>query len=157
MSWYVPAYDWLVHAALVSLLILAAGSLAVLGCRQPVRRIRLIELTLIGCLLAPWLGMIPGYPRLSVCWWRVAKTDSAAATLDRVRLAGLDPVLIEAVVRRVLKSRGAGGDTLTRRALKPLLRAVSDGEGGKREFHLGNGLTVTVERRKVRVRGASER
>jgi len=58
--------SWLVRSALVSLTILLFGSGAVLIWRQPLRRVRIIELVLAGCLIAPWLGLIPGYPQLSL-------------------------------------------------------------------------------------------
>ncbi len=61
--------SWLVYSALVSLVVLTLGSGAVLLCRQPTRRLRIIELTLVGCLVAPWLGMIPAYPQWSIGWW----------------------------------------------------------------------------------------
>lgn len=56
--------SWLMRSALVSLAILVIGSGAVLIWRQPLRRVRIIELVLGGCLIAPWLGLIPGYPQL---------------------------------------------------------------------------------------------
>jgi beta-lactamase regulating signal transducer with metallopeptidase domain len=68
LAWILSLADWLVHAAVISLPIFINGSLAVLCCRQPVRRIWLIELTLAGCLAAPWLGLIPGWPQWSVSW-----------------------------------------------------------------------------------------
>ena len=58
--------SWLMRSALVSLTILLIGSGAVLIWRQPARRVRIIELVLAGCLIAPWLGLIPGYPQFSV-------------------------------------------------------------------------------------------
>src|SRR5208283_2130977 len=58
--------SWLVRSALVSLTILLIGSGAVLIWRQPLRRVRIIELALAGCLISPWLGLIPGYPQLSL-------------------------------------------------------------------------------------------
>ena len=60
MQWYLPIYDWLIQAALLSLLVLLVGCAAVPFVRQPTRRIRLIQLTMASCLLAPWLGLIPG-------------------------------------------------------------------------------------------------
>ncbi len=65
-------YPWLVHSALVSLVILTLGSGEVLVWRQPARRVRIIELTLAGCLVVPWLGMLPGYPQLAVGRWDAA-------------------------------------------------------------------------------------
>jgi hypothetical protein len=68
MPWLLSLSDWLIHAALLSLPIFAVGSIAVLCCRQPVRRVRLIELTLAACLAVPWLGLVPGWPQWSVPW-----------------------------------------------------------------------------------------
>jgi len=73
--------SWLVRSALVSLTILLIGSGAVLIWRQPLRRVRIIELVLAGCLIAPWLGMIPGYPQLSVAWWHAAAIKQQEAPL----------------------------------------------------------------------------
>jgi hypothetical protein len=63
-------FSWLVRSALLGLAILLVGGGAVLAWRQPVRRLRIIELVLCACLLAPFLGMVPGYPQLSVAAWR---------------------------------------------------------------------------------------
>lgn len=57
---------WLVQSALVSLAILVAGTVAFVLWRQPARRVRIIELAMLGCLVAPWLAMIPGYPKWSI-------------------------------------------------------------------------------------------
>ena len=73
--------SWLLRSALVSLTILLIGSGAVLVWRQPVRRVRIIELVLAGCLIAPLLGMIPGYPQLSVAWWHSADSKAAGSSL----------------------------------------------------------------------------
>ncbi len=56
---------WLASAAAGSLIILAVGSLAARLCRQPVRRARLIVLTLFGALAVPWLALVPVVPRWS--------------------------------------------------------------------------------------------
>ena len=82
MSWYDLVYQWLVFAAVVSLVVLAVGSAAVLCCRQPARRIRLICLTLLGCLVAPWIGLIPGYPHLALPWWPSRSEASASPPMD---------------------------------------------------------------------------
>ncbi len=68
MPWSESFYEWLAYSAFLSLAVLTLGSGAVLLCRQPARRLRIIELSLAGCLLAPLLGMIPGYPRLGIVW-----------------------------------------------------------------------------------------
>jgi beta-lactamase regulating signal transducer with metallopeptidase domain/uncharacterized GH25 family protein len=77
MSWYTPVWYWLVQTALGTFLILAAGCLAARVCRQPIRRLRLIEITLAACLLVPWLFLIPGLPS-----WPVARLE-LPAELDR--------------------------------------------------------------------------
>ena len=73
--------SWLLRSALVSLTILLIGSGAVLVWRQPVRRVRIIELVLAGCLVAPLLGMIPGYPQLSLAWWHSGAVKQQEAPL----------------------------------------------------------------------------
>jgi beta-lactamase regulating signal transducer with metallopeptidase domain len=66
MPWSESLFWWLVYSSVVSLVISTIGSAAVLLCRQPARRLRIIELSLAACLIAPLLGMIPGYPELAV-------------------------------------------------------------------------------------------
>ena len=73
--------SWLLRSALVSLAILLIGSGAVLVWRQPLRRVRIIELVLAGCLIAPLLGMIPGYPQLSLAWWHSTAVKQQASPL----------------------------------------------------------------------------
>jgi len=63
MPWHLTVNDWLARSAVESLFVLAVGSLAVVVCRQPVRRTRLIAWTLGGCLVVPWLWLLPGWPR----------------------------------------------------------------------------------------------
>lgn len=75
MTWLEFLWVWLAHAALGALLVLAGGCLAVRLCRQPVRRLRLAELTLLGCLLVPWLGFVPGLPQWSLGWISATPTD----------------------------------------------------------------------------------
>ena len=57
-------FNWLVHAAGSGFILLAIGGLAVYCFREPVHRIRLIQWTLLGCLLVPVVGRVPGLPRL---------------------------------------------------------------------------------------------
>jgi beta-lactamase regulating signal transducer with metallopeptidase domain len=68
-------WSWLVYSALVSLVVLTLGSGAMLLWRQPTRRLRIIELTLAGCLIAPWLSLIPGYPQVAVGGWRLPRLE----------------------------------------------------------------------------------
>jgi beta-lactamase regulating signal transducer with metallopeptidase domain/protocatechuate 3,4-dioxygenase beta subunit len=88
MAWHMAVSNWLAHAALGGFLILALGCAAVYFCRQPVRRLRLIELTLFGGLLVPWLSLLPGLPHWSLGWLdptppapaEVAPTDARPET-----------------------------------------------------------------------------
>ena len=93
MSWSESLYGWLVYSALVSLVVLAIGSGVALLCRQPTRRLRIIELTLAGCLIAPWLGMIPGYPQLAIGWRHIgtgALVDEKTHSADRPLAENMD-------------------------------------------------------------------
>src|SRR3989440_12279745 len=77
MTWHTPVWNWLAHAALGGFVILVLGGLAVRLCREPARRIRLIELTLLGVLLVPWLSRLPGTPRWSLGWLSESPTEEA--------------------------------------------------------------------------------
>ena len=62
-------FDRLFEAAASSFVLFAVGTLAVLCCRQPVRRTRLIALTLAGSVLVPVLNLLPLpnlLPRLNI-------------------------------------------------------------------------------------------
>ncbi len=76
MAWHVTLWHWLAHAAVAGSLVLAVGCLAVRRVRQPVRRLRLAELTLLGCLLAPWLSLLPGLPRFSLGWLEAPRSTT---------------------------------------------------------------------------------
>ena len=80
--------SWLIRSALVSLTILLIGSGAVLIWRQPLRRVRIIELVLAGCLIAPWLGLIPGYPQISV-----VRSQATAIKHYEAPLAPTEPMI----------------------------------------------------------------
>ena len=80
--------SWLMRSALVSLTILLVGSGEILIWRQPLRRVRIIELVLAGCLIAPWLGMIPGYPQLSL-----VSSHSTVIQKPEVRLSPPEPMI----------------------------------------------------------------
>lgn len=80
MTWHLSFLYWLIHSALSTLLLLAAGCLAVQLCRQPVRRLRVVELTLLGCLLAPWLNFAPGLPHFTLGWLKSAPEETTTPT-----------------------------------------------------------------------------
>ncbi len=62
MDWQVLTWSRLADAAAGGLIVLAAGSLAAWLCRQPVRRARLIVLSLLGAMALPALGALPVRP-----------------------------------------------------------------------------------------------
>jgi uncharacterized GH25 family protein len=72
MAWHLGALTWLAHAAVGGSLFLAAGCLAAALCRQPVRRILVIELALAGALLVPWAAALPCLPHWSAGWLDLA-------------------------------------------------------------------------------------
>jgi beta-lactamase regulating signal transducer with metallopeptidase domain len=65
MSWTAWVVNGLAHSAVGGTLFLAVGILAVRWCRQPIRRIRLIELTLLGTLALPVVSQLPWLPHWS--------------------------------------------------------------------------------------------
>ncbi|HEY7157844.1 MAG TPA: M56 family metallopeptidase, partial [Gemmataceae bacterium] len=79
MVWHINFLHWLAHAALSAFLLLAVGCLAVRLCRQAVRRLRLAELTLLGCLLAPWLYLLPGLPHYALGWLETTRAEPAVS------------------------------------------------------------------------------
>ena len=78
MDWQVLTWSRLADAAAGGLIVLAAGSLAARLCRQPVRRARLIVLSLLGAMAVPALGALPIAPR-----WSVGLPAAPAAILAR--------------------------------------------------------------------------
>ncbi len=108
MDWQVLTQSRLADAAAGSLIVLAAGSLAARLCRQPVRRVRLIVLSMLGALAVPALGALPVAPRWSAGLPAVpaailARADHAApadagsrphppgTTISRVALGPFEP------------------------------------------------------------------
>src|SRR5262249_34683857 len=51
-----------------SFLLLCGSYLALRLCREPVRRLRLIELTLLACLIVPWVRLVPVLPEWPLRW-----------------------------------------------------------------------------------------
>jgi beta-lactamase regulating signal transducer with metallopeptidase domain len=77
MDGYFFAWRWLAHAAVGGLVVLGLGSLAACLCRQPVRRARIIVLTLLGAVAVPWLGTLPFAPR-----WSLGVLPASAARIE---------------------------------------------------------------------------
>ena len=101
MDWQVLTWSRLADAAAGGLIVLAAGSLAARLCRQPVRRARLIVLSLLGAMAVPALGALPVAPR-----WSVGLPAAPAAILARAdhaapAEAGSQPHPPRATVSRV--------------------------------------------------------
>jgi beta-lactamase regulating signal transducer with metallopeptidase domain len=66
MAWDDVLFQWLVRSFLVTTPLLLLSTAVVACARQPVRRARLIELTVIGCLAGPWLAWLPFVPHWSM-------------------------------------------------------------------------------------------
>jgi BlaR1 peptidase M56 len=65
MDGYLIAWRWLAHAAVGGFIVLALGSFAVKLCHQPVRRSRVVILTLLAAFGVPWFGSLPIAPQWS--------------------------------------------------------------------------------------------
>ncbi|HEX5272080.1 MAG TPA: M56 family metallopeptidase [Gemmataceae bacterium] len=78
MSWHLVVCTWLAHAALGGSAVLLAGCLALRACKQPARRLRLIELTLLGCLVVPWAARLTFLPHWSAGLLGAAPPEPAA-------------------------------------------------------------------------------
>src|SRR5262249_40397486 len=88
MAWQIPFGIWLAHAALGGLLVFSAGFLAARLCRQPIQRLRVIELTLLGCLLVPWLSLVSGVPQWSLGWLPASEPRAEAPMPPALPLDG---------------------------------------------------------------------
>ncbi len=85
------AWSRLANAAAGGLIVLAVGSLAARLCRQPVRRARLVVLTLLGAVAVPGLAALPVAPRWSAGLPAATaplrpRADDAASTDAKSRL-----------------------------------------------------------------------
>ena len=65
MGWHIAVLPWLAHAVIGGSVFLLAGAVAVRLSRQPIRRIRLIEITLAGTLAVPWVSQLAWLPHWS--------------------------------------------------------------------------------------------
>src|SRR6185369_9754549 len=86
----------LVRMTVGSLLLLVLATIAVLLIRQPARRIRVIQGTLIGLVALPLLMLVPGYPR----WQILPALDATAAAPLPEEPADPQPPIDEASVER---------------------------------------------------------
>ena len=69
-----PEWRWWIEAAAGGAIVLALGSLAARLAREPAHRARIVVLTVLGCLVVPWLGALPIAPR-----WKPVSLPMAAA------------------------------------------------------------------------------
>ncbi|MBX6314714.1 MAG: carboxypeptidase regulatory-like domain-containing protein [Isosphaeraceae bacterium] len=124
MAWHDLAWSWLVHAALGGSLVLGVGCLAVGLCRQPVRRLRLMALTLVGCLLVPVLNRAPGMPRWSL--GRVVPARRAPEPAEVAHAGSLSPEVILAERRFALRPESPPG-ARPEAAPRPVAQQSNDG------------------------------
>src|SRR5262245_58279306 len=82
LAWHLTVLNYLIHAAVGGSLVLLAGVLAARACRQPVHRVRLIELTLLGSLLVPCLARVSALPHLSVGWLSLGMETTTTASSE---------------------------------------------------------------------------
>jgi beta-lactamase regulating signal transducer with metallopeptidase domain/protocatechuate 3,4-dioxygenase beta subunit len=92
MAWHILIWYWLAHTALRGFLVFAVGCLAARWCRQAVRRLRVIELTLPASLVVPWLYAVPVLPAVSLGWLASTQRTNLGAVPSGEAVAGLrDP------------------------------------------------------------------
>ncbi len=98
MFWRIDLVYWLAHSVLAGFVILAVGCAAMRLCREPVRRLRLAELTLLGCLLAPGMYLVPGLPHFSLGWLGDAAAPPVPPVEEPAALARESSAPVEAAV-----------------------------------------------------------
>jgi beta-lactamase regulating signal transducer with metallopeptidase domain/uncharacterized GH25 family protein len=131
MAWHLTALNGLVHAALGGAVCLLIGGLAVCCCRQPARRIRLIELTLLGALLVPLVQLLPGLPHWRAGWLALTSPEAvvvresapAAVSPTDARLLPEAPAAFPAVPAAPATALGESPSAITTREWAPALSA----------------------------------
>jgi beta-lactamase regulating signal transducer with metallopeptidase domain len=86
---------WLVFSAVATGVFLAVGAVAVRFRRQPIERLRLIQWTLLACLLAPLANQLPGLPR-----WSVSMATNLPQPTERAESAISSDAKSPVIVRR---------------------------------------------------------
>jgi beta-lactamase regulating signal transducer with metallopeptidase domain/uncharacterized GH25 family protein len=66
MDWQIPIGNFLARALLSGLAISLVGVVVASAFRQPARKLRVLELTILACLVAPVIPLLPGLPRWSI-------------------------------------------------------------------------------------------
>ncbi len=65
-------------------------------------------------------------------------------SLDRATARRMFPLLLSAVLRRMIERSGVGADQISHATLDRLVRAAQDHHGGQRRFDLADGCSVVV-------------
>jgi beta-lactamase regulating signal transducer with metallopeptidase domain len=90
------AGGWLASSAVGGLVVLTAGSIAAQFCRQPVRRARIVMVTLLAALIVPGIGAFPIAPK-----WFIGLFPLAAAKSAPLESAELQTPAAQTVSERV--------------------------------------------------------
>jgi beta-lactamase regulating signal transducer with metallopeptidase domain len=131
MDEYVLAWRWLAHAAVGGLIVLVLGSLAAQLCRQPVRRARIVILTLVGAFIVPWLGILPIAPKWSA-GFVLTTAPTTAPSSGEVR-AVPTPAALPASIERLREpvTLEGGGTALHRPVERHSLEVAGGGQGSE--------------------------
>lgn len=81
----------------------------------------------------------------------VRRDVDGSITIDRRPLRRIGEPVLYQLLRRLLIETDLGADTLTRRALMPIINAVCDRKGGRRRFELSENVQVMITRQMLRV------
>jgi beta-lactamase regulating signal transducer with metallopeptidase domain len=121
------AFNRLAEWAAINLVLFAVGSLAVVCCRQPVHRLRIVLLTLAAAFVAPLVNLVPSLPH-----WRLPVLASPADG-DRGSLNVVSEELREKGEERLTKDTqavtelaGSEADFVEEEAAKPALAIAED-------------------------------
>lgn len=80
-----------------------------------------------------------------------SRPTPGCTVMDRALARQTAPVVLGALIRRILTRAGSERDSLSHRAIDPLLRAICDQQGGRRRFAYSGGVAVTVTARRIEV------
>lgn len=96
MAWQAVLGRLLVYLALDGIVILSLAFLAVWWCRQPIRRLRIIEIALVGALVAPCSVLLPGFPQLSLGVFASQTSEPNAAVRIETQAVEAMPIPVTA-------------------------------------------------------------
>jgi beta-lactamase regulating signal transducer with metallopeptidase domain/protocatechuate 3,4-dioxygenase beta subunit len=133
MAWYL--WNWLAHAALAGFVVLSGGCLAAWLYREPVRRLRLLELTLLGCLIAPWVALVPALPHWSLGLLTAPARGADSAAPQSRGVAAEAPSAVLSVPGRIPSQANQPAGHELRRATRLILHssaAPAPGQSARR-------------------------